>query len=420
MHPDLAQLTAGAVPLLALIALLAVAYRHPREWVEALVGVGCAGAAVLATGLPPDAVRSEVSELAPVVLFLVAILVVAECCRAEGLFAAVGARLGRGGTARRRFLLVFVVATATTVVLSLDATVVLLTPVVLATALAAGTSVRPLQLACVRLANSASLLLPVSNLTNLLAAQSLHLSFARFAVLMAPAWLAVLLVEYGGLRWWFRRELATAAVPTSARRPPPPRVPALPLVVVGVMLAGFPVASAVGLEPFWVAGIAAMVLASLAVVRRRTTAAGVVRHAHLSFALFVLCLGVVVAALNRAWLGDTLRLVVPDRATLPALLATAFLGALLANIVNNLPATLILVPLVAPLGAVAVLALLVGVNVGSSMTWTGSLANLLWRRSVVRSGGVVDRRDFRVTGLVVSPAAILVGVVTLVVWDALV
>ena len=56
-----------------------------------------------------------------------------------------------------------------TAALSLDATVVLLTPVVLVTANGVGARARPHLYACTHLANSASLLLPVSNLTNLLA-----------------------------------------------------------------------------------------------------------------------------------------------------------------------------------------------------------------------------------------------------------
>ena len=47
--------------------------------------------------------------------------------------------------------------------------------------------------------------------------------------------------------------------------------------------------------------------------------------------------------------------------------------------VNNLPAVLLLLPLVTPGGAAAVLAVVIGVNIGSNLTYIGSLANLLWR-----------------------------------------
>ena len=63
----------------------------------------------------------------------------------------------------------FVAASLVTAVFSLDATVVLLTPVVFATAARLGVRARPHMYACTHLSNTGSLLLPVSNLTNLLA-----------------------------------------------------------------------------------------------------------------------------------------------------------------------------------------------------------------------------------------------------------
>ena len=103
--------------------------------------------------------------------------------------------------------------------------------------------------------------------------------------------------------------------------------------------------------------------------------------------MFVLCLGVVVAGLSDTFLGDAGALARAGRRPGSAsLLVVALLATVLANLVNNLPATLLLVPLVAPLGVTAVLAALVGLGVGSGLTYTGSLANLLWRRTLARSG----------------------------------
>jgi arsenical pump membrane protein len=400
------------VPMAALLLLLAVAYLHPPEWLEGAVGLGAAAAA-LATGRLDDAgLRSEAGHLLPVVLFLMAVLVVAECCRAAGLFSAIGTRLASAGG--RTFTLAFLVAAVVTVVLSLDATVVLVTPVVIAAATTTRVSSRPLQLVCVRLANSASLLLPVSNLTNLLALPRLDIGFGRFALLMAPVWLLTLAVEYAAHRLWFRAELR---VPPSGRQGvsvvPLPRVP---LAVVSAMLAGFGLGSLVEVEPAWVAGGAALLLAARAVTRGELRTSRVLHSTHASFALFVLGLGVVVATLGRGPLGDLLGHLVPSGDGAAALLGLALLGAVTANVVNNLPATLLLVPLVAPLGVVPALATLVGVNLGSSMTWSGSLANLLWRRTVVRSGSTVDGRDFHVVGLLATPAAIVAGVLLLDVW----
>ncbi len=86
------------------------------------------------------------------------------------------------GRPRRLLVTTFALASVTTAVLSLDATVVLLTPVLLTTASRLRVAARPHVYACTHLANSASLLLPVSNLTNLLAFAATGLSFAAFTV----------------------------------------------------------------------------------------------------------------------------------------------------------------------------------------------------------------------------------------------
>ena len=103
----------------------------------------------------------------------------------------------------------FLIASVTTAALSLDATVVLLTPVVFATAARLEARARPHVYACTHLANSASLLLPVSNLTNLLAFAASGLAFGRFAALMAVPWLAAIGVEYAVFGRFFGSDLNT-------------------------------------------------------------------------------------------------------------------------------------------------------------------------------------------------------------------
>jgi arsenical pump membrane protein len=69
--------------------------------------------------------------------------------------------------------------------------------------------------------------------------------------------------------------------------------------------------------------------------------------------------------------------------------------------------------MLAPLGTTALLAALLGLNIGSRLTWTGSLANLLWRRTLVRSGRRVGTAAFHRVSLVITPASLFLGVGTL-------
>jgi arsenical pump membrane protein len=104
---------------------------------------------------------------------------------------------------------------------------------------------------------------------------------------------------------------------------------------------------------------------------------------------------------------------VPTGSGLAALLGIAALAALLANVVNNLPATLVLVPLVAASGPAAVLAVLIGVNIGPNLTYVGSLSNLLWRRVLRQYQVPAGVGEYTRLGLCTVPPALVVAVLTL-------
>jgi len=409
---------ADGVALAALAGLLVTAILH-LPWRQEAAAAVVATLVVLATGLVDvHAAADTVRELLPVVVFLVTILVVADVCARAGLFAAAARVVGRASRGRPERLLlgVFLLAALVTAVLSLDATVVLLTPIVVAAAATLGSSDRPGAFACLRMANSASLLLPVSNLTNLLALPHLDLDFVGFAARMAPVLLVVLVVEYVGLRLLFRRDLAAPVrEPHDVEGPP---VPVVPVVVVGLMLVAFGVLSRWDLAPAWASSVAAVLLAGWAWLqktgeRRLVRPRDVARAGHPSFALLVLALGVAVAAVSSGFLGDVVDGLVPSSSSFPALLAVAVLATVLAALLTNLSATILLVPLVAPLGTTAVLAALLGLNIGSGLTWTGSLANLLWRRTLVQSGRRVSSAAFHRVSLVITPVSLFLGVGTL-------
>ncbi|MFJ9539535.1 SLC13 family permease [Streptomyces sp. NPDC101225] len=404
---------AETLSVLLLVAVLAWAVLRPKGLPEAVLAVPAAAVVLAAGAISPAHARAEAASLGPVVGFLAAVLVLAHFCDVEGLFQACGAWMARraGGSPGRLLAAVFVLASAVTAVLSLDATVVLLTPVVLATAARAGVRARPHLYACAHLSNTASLLLPVSNLTNLLAFEASGLSFTRFAALMALPWLVAIGAEYLLFRRLFAGDLSLSV---QGQAPgPAPGLPLFALVTVGCTLAGFVVASTAGVEPAWVAAAGALVLAVRALVRRRASALSVVRAAQPAFLAFVLALGIVVRAVVDNGLADALGHVLPGGSGLPALLGIAVLAAVLANLINNLPAVLVLLPLTAAAGPGAVLAVLIGVNIGPNLTYAGSLATLLWRRILHRHGQEVQLVEFTRLGLLATPAALVPAVAAL-------
>jgi arsenical pump membrane protein len=220
-------------------------------------------------------------------------------------------------------------------------------------------------------------------------------------------------VEYLVFRWVFRRDLAggTGAHPL----PPAQRVPVFPLVVLALTLVGFVVASVFGLSPAWAALAGAVVLGARSMLKGRSTIGGMVRSLNIPFLIFVLALGVVVKAVLINGADVAVRHLLPAGTGLAALLTIAALAAVLSNLVNNLPAILLLLPLLT--GPGPVLAALIGVNIGPNLTYVGSLSNLLWRRIMHQRDEPTSVRLFTRLGLLTVPAGLLVAVLAL--WAGL-
>ena len=341
--------------------------------------------------------------IGPVLVFLLAITVVAEIADAAGVFDVAGHWAARAGRHRTPVLwLLFVaVAVACTTVLSLDTTAVLLTPVGLAVARQLGIPPAPFALTTLWLANTASLLLPVSNLTNLLALHQFdrlglgHSGYVRLAALPAlgavAGTVAVLFVLH-------RRELSGRYVPDA---PPDPHDRVLLRAAAGVCLAIGPL-FALGLNPAVVSTAAAGVL--LLVVARRDR--GLLRRLQVPWrmALGIAVLFVVVDLSLRHGLQARLEALTGGGSQPADLARLAALGAVAANTVNNLPAYLALES-VARDDPQRLMALLVGVDVGPLVTPWASLATLLWAQRCRAARVTIPAWSLAVQGLLCAAVA---------------
>jgi arsenical pump membrane protein len=190
-------------------------------------------------------------------------------------------------------------------------------------------------------------------------------------------------------------------------------VPRFALAVIGAALVGFGLADPLGVHPAWVAAAGALALfARRLVTRPAAGAARLLRAANLPFCAFVFALGVVVLAVRSTAVGTLVSRLVPGPAGAVGLLTAVLVAAVLANLHNNLPATLMLVPLVARSPGL-VLAVPLGVNIGPNLTYVGSLATLPWRQVLHAREHPPNRRDFLRLGALTIPACLIVGVATL-------
>ncbi|WP_217614883.1 SLC13 family permease [Cellulomonas sp. GbtcB1] len=375
------------------------------------VAVVPAAAAVLTGALPRTDAAALAERVGPVLLFVAALTVVAELCGSAGLFdvATDAAARASGGRRWLLWLLLVAIAVASTVLLSLDTTAVLLTPLAITLARRTRTSPLLLVLTVVALANTASLLLPVSNLTNLLADHRFaEQGVGYLGVMWAPA-LASVVVTVAVLAVRGRRDLRGRFEP-GERYVPPDR--AL-LVATGATVAVMAVGFVAGLPVWAVAlGAAAVLLAAFA-VRRRPVPGRARDLVPWRMILVVGALFVVVETLHVRGLGDWVLDAAPAGADAGALLGVAGLSAAVANVVNNLPAYLLLEP-VAGEDVRRLAAVLIGTGVGPLLTPWASLATVLWWRRCRQAMVHVPVRAFVVQGLWLAPLCVAASALALV------
>ncbi|MFJ4038841.1 SLC13 family permease [Microbacterium sp. NPDC090007] len=366
--------------------------------------------ALLTGALPADDALGVADRVWPILLFVVAVTIVAELASKAGLFDVVAARLAGLARGRTALLWVLVVglAVVSTAFLSLDTTAVLLTPVVIAMAVARRLDPLPFAFVTVVLANTASLVLPVSNLTNLLASEALgggHDPIAFLALLGPSALIAIavsVLVLTVAFLLRLPRTYPDAAAPAVSDR--------VLLRISGIVTLALLPLLVVGLEP-WMPAVAAAVALVVVFAVRAPGALGI-RLVPWSLLIFAGGLFLAVGALEALGIGRVTSVLAGTGDDLVSLWQLAGVGALAANGINNLPAYLALESVAG--SPVRLAALLIGVNAGPIVTPWASLATLLWHDRLVAAGVEVRWSRFVLLGAVIAPPILLLGVLPLV------
>jgi arsenical pump membrane protein len=379
---------------------------HPLDWLAA--GLLVCGLVLVATGLLPTGPAGDaMTRIGPLLVFLATAIVLAELTGRAEVFDAVAAWVARTGKGSYPLLfgLCVLFASVTTITLNLDTTAVLLTPVMLALSTRVGIAAVPLAMTTVWLANTASLLLPVSNLTNLLAADRVALSPVEMAATMWLPQLVAILVTMAclwGFYWRRGRRGAESYIPPQPLRPADPVV----FRVCALACVGFLVAILVADAPLWWASTAAaLVVVAVFALRRRSE----LRLSLIPWRLMMLVPGMflVVETVNANGLHDVLTSAVGSDGGLLGMLRSAGVGAGLSNVLNNLPAYLAGEAAVPVENKHQLLALLIGTNVGPLVTPWASLATLLWFERCRTHGTRIPLRRFMATGLVLAVTATL-------------
>jgi arsenical pump membrane protein len=204
-----------------------------------------------------------------------------------------------------------------------------------------------------------------------------------------------------------RRELSGRYLPDA---PPDPhdrvllRISATVCLVVGPLFA-------IGLPPAWVASAAAGVLLATAWARHRE----LVRHLAVPWqmALAVALLFVVIDGALQVGLQPALASLAGEGTSTLDLARVTAVGALAANVVNNLPAYAALESVTAHDPA-RLMALLVGVNVAPLVSPWASLATLLWAQRCRARGIRIPAKSLALQGLLCALVSAGLAVAALV------
>nr|WP_249785558.1 MULTISPECIES: arsenic transporter [unclassified Bradyrhizobium] len=387
---------------------------RPFRLPEAIWAAIGASALVLTGLLPWQEALTGIEKGLDVYLFLIGMMLIAELARLEGLFdylAALAVEYARGSP-QRLFLLIYLVGTLVTVLLSNDATAIVLTPAVYAATRAAGAKPLPYLFVCAFIANAASFVLPISNPANLVVFGARMPHLTEWLRLFALPSAASILLTYIVLRLTQHHALKEETIARSVPHPKLGRggkLTAIGIVAIGIVLV---TASALdkqlGLPTFICGGVTAAIVLLLS----RQSPLPVLRGVSWSVLPLVGGLFVMVEALIKtgviaqlsALLHQAVAQSVPQAAW-----SVGIATALADNIANNLPVGLVAGSVAASdhLPVPVVSAILIGVDLGPNLSVTGSLATILWLVALRREKIEVGAWPFLKLGLLVTPPALI-------------
>jgi arsenical pump membrane protein len=388
------------------IVLLAVRPRQISGWIWPAAG---ALLLVLLGDEPIAAAGAAIGRQWNVLLFIFGLMAIAACAEASGAFAWIAdlAITWSRGSRRRLFVMLFAACALVTLLLSNDATAIVLTPIVYdAVSTRARGEAKPFLFACVFAANTASFGLPFSNPANVLILP--HARLLPYLWHLGLPQLAAIAINLGIFLFFFRRQLEGRFEPGDSRAPSGRAIRTLcALAAVGT---GYFVALALA----WPLGPVAIAGAALAFVAARADVGRVAHRISWKTLAILAALFVLLDAVTRAGF-VSFALVALDHAlhygSFAAIAAAAGGAALLSNAFNNLPIAVAASYVVSHVASASIAyPLIVGVDLGPNLLTTGSIATILWL-AIVRSYGIrVTLGEYARLGALVVPATLVASV----------
>lgn len=414
------------VSVLALLTLIGIMVR-PFKLDEAKIAM--AGAALLLIiGLisPPDALSTLLNDW-NIFFFFLGMMTISALAEAAGLFdwlAAQAARLA-GNSSRRLLLNTFLLGSMISMVLSNDATALILTPIVYTLVTRLRLPVLPFLFACTFIADTASFLLPVSNPINIIVLSTFQLNLWMFLRLLLLPSLAVIGVNIGMFFLLYRGQVQgrfdAKRLPSAAESIKNPAYFRYTCTILILVALAYVIASAMQVPLSLVALSGALLLLIGALYWRQVRLQETRKQISWSIFGFIAGMFIVVRAVENSGittLFGQLLLHLSGGTGFGAVMIGTLGAALGTNLINNVPMAVVLTSALhgvqhasasTRLGFIA--ATMFGCDLGPNLTTVGSLATVLWLLILRRRNVDVSGLDYFKIGILVTPLMLVVGAV---------
>ena len=357
-----------------------------------------------------------------VIFLLAGMMALANVLRETGLFqwiAVHAVRLGRGEPFRILVILSLVTAFASALLDNVTI-VVLVAPVTLLVAANLRMSPLPFLIAEILASNIGGTATLIGDPPNILIGSAAGIDFLTFAANLAPISLLILIAFVGLCRFLFRRDMQTRkdhpldieALETDALITDRPML-FKALIVMGGVIVGFMLHGALHLEPATIA----LTGATLLLLWTRSDPHHVLRDIEWTtlfffIGLFITVEAVVQVGIIEAVADAALRLTGGDLALTSTLLL--WLSAVASGIVDNIPYTATMIPVVENLGRTMPVeplwwSLALGACLGGNASLVGASANVVVACLAERSGHPISFRRFLRYGLITTGMSLLLA-----------
>ena len=409
ISPEMAHILLPVIVGVSIVLMLV----RPRGVAE-VYWIGGGALLLIALRLIPLKLAGQaVAEGSDVYLFLIGMMLLSELAREQGVFDWMSslAVKSANGSCSRLFALVYGIGTLVTILMSNDATAVVLTPAILAAVRKAKVQPLPYLFVCALIANAASFVLPISNPANLVVFRAGMPSLGQWLESFAVPSVLSIVATFFVMRVVFRKELREPIeyqgedVELTMNRK---FVLAGLLLMVIVLLAASAMKKDLGLP----ACLAALAITAAVSIKAKSSPLKLAKE--ISWGTLILVAGLFIMVdsvesqgalkLTQAWLTW-----VQELGPATGAIVTGFAVGVANNVVNNLPLGLIAGGTLqaAHVKGLIADAVLIGVDIGPNLSVTGSLATILWLLALRKEKIEVSFWRFFQVGVVVMPVALL-------------